>query len=88
MLIDRVGAEQENVGSTAALRQSDWIIRRQRGLLCIIISLEVTYCCKRRVEWRLTIRVLDFVAIGRMGIVDIEVETTDGKAEVCIGVKD
>ena len=39
-------------------------------------------------EWRLTMRVFDYVAVNGVGIVHIEVKRTDGKAEVCIGVED
>lgn len=41
----------------------------QHGLLSAIIGQRVTCCRKRRVEWRLTIRVFDSVAISGMGIV-------------------
>ena len=59
-------------------------MRRQRGLWSAIIGPRVTRCR----EWRLTTRVFDCVAVGGVGIVDVEVQTTDGKAEVCIGVED
>ena len=39
-------------------------------------------------EWRLTTRVFDYIAVDEVGIVDVEVKKTDGKAEVCIGVED
>lgn len=58
---------------------------RQRGLLSAIIGQRVRYCRKRRVEWRLTTRVFDLVAVGGMGIVASGVRMSAEKAEVSCG---
>ena len=73
MLIDRAGAERGDVGPMAALGQSNWVMRRQRSLWSAIIGPQVMCCRERRLEWRLTTRVFDFVAVGGVGIVDVEV---------------
>ena len=33
-------------------------------------------------------RVFDYVAVDGVGIVDIEIKRTNGKAEMCIGIED
>lgn len=60
-------------------------MRRQYGLLSAIIGQRVRCCCKRWVEWRLTTRIFDLVAIGGVGIVASGVGMFAKRAEVSCG---
>lgn len=55
------------------LGQNNWVTRRQHNLLSKLIGQQVINYHKQWLEWRLIIRVFDFVTVGKMIIIASEV---------------